>query len=283
MLENLQFLKARISTAKNIAQISKTLEMVSAIKIRRAQTMMETVEPYAEGIRDLAEDIHAHAAGLGPLTHPYFSGNASPAHLLIAVGPDKGLCGPLMTNLSRELVELDRPDMLLITVGKRMERMGARMTKSRLVAAFPMGSRVPQYSLVYDLVRIVNEYILSSRASTLSVLFSRYVSYFTQVPVEVQVLPIANPAGVRHALPYEVEPDVERILKEILPHYLEVMLYWLIVEAYTSEQAARLVAMQNAKNNAFDIADSLTLLYNKTRQERITNEILDLANQGTGA
>jgi F-type H+-transporting ATPase subunit gamma len=282
MPENLQALKGRIRTANNISQIAKTLEMVSAIKIRRAQAMMGTAQPYAEGIRSLAEDILAHAAPSLPLSHPYISGGKSPARLLIAIGPDKGLCGPLLSNLTRKLLDLDDPNLLLITVGKRIERAGARMSKSRLIAAFPLGTGVSQYSLVYDLVRIVNEHILSSRASSLTVLFSRYVSYVSQVPDKVEILPLPKPPKHEHTFPYEIEPNTTAVIEALFPHYLEVMLYWLVVEAYTSEQAARLSAMQNAKNNALDTADFLTLTFNKTRQERITNEILDLANQGIG-
>jgi F-type H+-transporting ATPase subunit gamma len=102
--------------------------------------------------------------------------------------------------------------------------------------------------------------------------------------VEVQVLPIEKPSASKRAAEpgYVVEPGPAAVLEALLPHYLEVMLYWLVVEAYTSEQAARLSAMQNAKSNAQDTADSLTLVYNTTRQERITSEILDLANQEIG-
>jgi F-type H+-transporting ATPase subunit gamma len=283
MALNLQLLKARIATVKNIAQISKTLEMVSAIKIRRAQATMDSVEPYAEGIRDLAEDIHARTAASAAPSHPFIAGNSARDRLLIAVGPDKRLCGLLVSNLARELLELDDPDVLLITVGKKLERIASRMRKARLITAFPMGSAVPQYSLVYDLSRVAGDSILSGRASALSVLFSLYVSYYSQIPVVVPVLPIAKPPAARHQLPYAVEPGPAAVLEALLPHYLEVMLYWLVVEGYTSEQAARLVAMQNAKNNALDTTDALTLEYNKTRQERITSEILDLANQEIGA
>ncbi len=294
---NLQLLKSRISTAKNIAQISRTLEMVSAVKIKRAQATMGTVEPYAEGIRDLAEEIRglesalaaaggaaggAAAGGFaasGTAAHPFITKGSAPERLLIAVGPDKGLCGPLVSNLIHEMAEIDDGNLLLVTVGSRLERAASRMKKARLIAAFPMGSGVPPYSLVYDLSRLATRTIMAGEASTLSVLFTRYVSFSSQIPVEVPVLPIETPSASGAAPSFVVEPGPAEVLDAILPHYLEVMLYWLVVEAYTSEQAARLIAMQNAKNNAQDTAESLTLVYNTTRQERITTEILDLANQ----
>ncbi len=293
---NLQLLKSRISTAKNIAQISRTLEMVSAVKIKRAQATMGTVEPYAEGIRDLAEEIRglegalaaaggAAAGGFaasGAAAYPFITKGSAPERLLIAVGPDKGLCGPLVSNLIHEMAEIDDGNLLLVTVGSRLERAASRMKKARLIAAFPMGSGVPPYSLVYDLSRLASRTIMAGEASTLSVLFTRYVSFSSQIPVEVPVLPIETPSASGAAPSFVVEPGPAEVLDAILPHYLEVMLYWLVVEAYTSEQGARLLAMQNAKNNAQDTADSLTLVYNTTRQERITSEILDLANQEIG-
>lgn len=282
---NLQMLKSRISTAKNIAQISRTLEMVSAVKIKRAQATMGTVEPYAEGIRDLAEEVRGLADALparDAAAHPFITQGPAPERLLIAVGPDKGLCGPLVSNLIHEMAEIDDGNLLLVTVGNRLERAASRMKKARLIAAFPIGSGVPPYSLVYDLSRLASRTIMAGEASTLSVLFTRYVSFSSQIPVEVPVLPIETPSAGDRPPSLTVEPDPTVVLDAILPHYLEVMLYWLVVEAYTAEQAARLLAMQNAKNNAQDTAESLTLVYNTTRQERITSEILDLANQEIG-
>ncbi len=208
------------------------------------------------------------------------------SRLLLVIGPDKGLCGPLVSNLVRKMFEEDSPDAQLITVGKRMEGPAARKAGARLVASFPVGSRLPEYSLVYDLVLAINGYILSGRASRLDVLYTRFVSYFTQVPTLDHVLPLVPepaPTEPESQRPHTIEPDLAGLLEALLPHYLEVRLFDAVIQAYSSEHGARMVAMQNAKKNALEIADSFTLLYNKTRQERITNEILDLANTGKRA
>ena len=141
-----------------------------------------------------------------------------------------------------------------------------------------MGSRLPQYSLVFELVQVINEQILGGRGSSLDVLYGRFVSYFTQVPTFQRVLPLAprrrrRPPGGARAGQRGAPPA-------LLPHFLEVRLFDAVMQAFSAEHAARMVAMQNAKANALEIADSFTLLYNKTRQERITSEILDLANKG---
>ena len=353
MPQNLRSLKSRIRTAKNIAQLAKTLEMVSVTKIRRARRLAETVRPYAERITSLG-DTAMRNIGPGEFVHPYLgnqpgrSGDRPPggrpvpgtaeggeardggSRLLLVIGPDKGLCGPLVSNLVRRMFEEDTPETQLITVGKRVEAAAVRLAGPRLAASFPVGSRLPEYSLVYDLVLAINGFILSGRAARLDVLYTRFVSYFTQVPTLDHVLPLQPAqAGARAAepgtsgaqsapaargtaaaapgsaaenlaaavapkqgtapeepesqRPHTIEPDLTGLLQALLPHYLEVRLFDAVIQAYSSEHGARMVAMQNAKKNALEIADSFTLLYNKTRQERITNEILDLANTGKRA
>jgi F-type H+-transporting ATPase subunit gamma len=279
MPENLRILKGRIRTAKNIAQLAKTLDMVSVSKIRRARALAETVRPYAERITALTGNA---MRSLSPeeREHPYLRAGKAPARIVLAIGPDKGLCGPLTGNLVRRLAETVDENTLLITVGKKMERPGARLAGPRLVASFMMGARLPQYSLVFDLVRVINEQILSGRASALDVLYGRFVSYFTQVPTFQRVLPLEAAVPATAAVPEDFEPGSAVLLAALLPHFLEVRLFDAVVQAFSAEHAARMVAMQNAKANALEIADTFTLLYNKTRQERITSEILDLANKG---
>ncbi len=282
MAENLRSLKARIRTAQNIAQISKTLEMVSVSKIRRANAAVATERPYAQRITSLSETVLAALPPEGR-DHPYLGRAKSPARILLAVGPEKGLCGSLASNLARRLHDLDDADTLLVTVGRKMEKAAARMNKARLIASFPLGTKLPDYSLVFDIVQLVDEAVRSGQASIVEVLYARFVSFFSQVPALERILPIAASHPQRDIEIPVFEPDAASLLDELLPHFLEVRLFDAVIQGYSSEHAARMMAMQNAKNNALEIEESITLLYHKTRQERITSEILDLANQGTKA
>jgi F-type H+-transporting ATPase subunit gamma len=277
MPENLRVLKGRIRTARNIAQLAKTLEMVSVSKIRRARGLADTVRPYAERITGLTEDALRGRAPEEP-GHPYLAGTGK--RILLAIGPDKGLCGPLAGNLARKLADTIDEDTLLITVGKRMGVPGARLAGRNLIASFPMGARLPRYSLVYELVRVINERILSGEAGSLDILYARFVSFFSQAPTVERLLPLAPVAHAGDPAAPFFEPGRAQVLERLLPHFLEVRLFDAVVQAFSAEHAARMVAMQNAKSNAVEIADTFTLLYNKTRQERITGEILDLANKG---
>lgn len=278
MAQNLQLLKRRINTSKNIAQIGKAMEMISASKIKRAQNSVLNNKPYAERITELTQTLLLQP-DLKNFTHPFIQSNDSENRLLIIISPDRGLCGSLNTNLFKKIIELDNKNLKMVTLGKRAERFCLRL-EGELLASFPIGTSLPPYSVVYDLIEIIEQEFSTKKASEVSLLYSQFNSVFSQSPVVKKILPIEKPTAEAEIeeLPYIFEPKVSELLAGLLPFYLEVSLYTSILEAYTSEQAARMVAMQNAKNNALDIADALTLEYNKSRQERITNEILDIAN-----
>ena len=276
MAKNLQLLKRRINTSKNIAQIGKAMEMISASKIKRAQNQVVNNKPYAERITELTQTMLLQP-DLKNFSHPLLETNDSEKKLYIIISPDRGLCGSLNTNLFKKIIELDNKNIKMVTLGRRAERFCLRL-EGELTASFPMGTSLPQYAIVYDLIEIIEQEFVSKKVSEVSLVYSQFNSIFSQSPVVKKILPIERPAVEIEELPYVFEPKVNELLKDLLPFYLEVSLFTSVLEAYTSEQAARMVAMQNAKNNALDIADALTLEYNKSRQERITGEILDIAN-----
>lgn len=275
MAQNLQLLKRRIKSAQSIAQISKAMEMISASKIKKAQNAVLNNKPYAEKITEYAQTLLTNI-DIKKYTHPYLEMKEGKT-LSILVSPDKGLCGSLNTNIFKKILDLpDLENMLLVTVGKKAEQFCARL-KSERVSHFPMGTTLPSYRLVYEIIETINSYYDSKTISRVQLLFTKFNSVFFQEIVVVPLLPIVIPDQKTESK-YIFEPDMNTLLKDLLPHYLEILLYNALLEAHTSEQAARMVAMQNAKNNALDIADYLTLSYNKSRQERITSEILILSS-----
>ncbi len=282
MAENLFLLKRRIKTAKNIAQIAKAMEMVSASKIKRSQSIVEKNRVYSERITTLTEHILSNA-DLKNFTHPFLATSTSDKKLTFVFSPDKGLCGSLNTNIYKLLMDKNMTNSEVVTIGKKAEGFSAKM-EYNLVASFPMGSTIPHYSLVLQLIKYIEQYYQSTEAGTVEVVYAKFDSLFQQTITTTQLLPIVRETTESeetdevHDLSFLVEPDVHSILSDLLPYYIEVKLYDILMNAFTSEQAARMVAMQNAKNNANDVADFLTLTYNKNRQEKITNEILDLAN-----
>lgn len=280
MAQNLQLLKRRIKTSKNIAQIAKALEMIAASKIKKAQIAAQSNKPYAERISEITGKIIG-SLDEKVITHPYLETGMPKGKkkLLIAISPDRGLCGSLNTNLYKKLIEIDNKDTKIVTVGKKVGLFCSKLS-FELLSSYPMGNTLPDYSLVYQLKTIIDEQLNSGEISSVSIVYADFISLFTQSPTEKQLLPlqiegIEAPQSDSSSI---FEPDKATLLSDLLPYYLQIQLYNALLVAFTSEQAAQMVAMQNAKNNAFDIAEYLNLVYNKSRQERITNEILDLAN-----
>ena len=279
MAQNLALLKRRIKTSKNITQIAKAMEMISASKIKRAQTAAINNKPYADKISKMTYSALSYknekVTDLPLLNLPN-----SKKKLLITISTNKGLCGSLNTNLNKKLLELEDKNTLLVTVGRKVEHFASRLDYE-LVASFTTSNSLPDYTLTYQLKDIINQYIANGTISEVNILFAEFKSLFTQQPIVQKILPLQfeiDETKEETTSASLFEPNNEEILRDLLPYYLETQIYNALLQAYTSEQAARMMAMQNAKNNASDIADYLTLVYNKSRQERITSEILDLAN-----
>lgn len=278
MAQNLQVLKRRIKTAQNIAQVARAMEMIAASKIKKAQSAVVNNKPYAEKIiaqtKNIVENIDKDS-----FSHPYLEKEKSQKTLMVILSPDKGLCGSLVTNITRKFLAIHNKENIYITVGKKMERFVSRMSNN-LIASFPMGTTLPSFGAIFPIIELINQLYEKAEIGRVEILYPEFKSLFLQAPKVDRLLPIAieEEQQQEHQLVYIVEPDIKTILSSLLPYYLEVVLYSRFIEAFTSEQAARMLAMQNAKNNALDISDYLTLLYNKSRQEKITNELLDLSN-----
>lgn len=279
MAENLQTLKGRIKTAVNIAQIAKAMEMISASKIKRAREAVENNRPYAKKITETVDRILASIDVRDVQSH-YLKRPADGKTLVLLITPDKGLCGALADNLFRELHTFDRRATEIVALGKKGESFAVK-NGFHVIASFPMGTKLPAYDVIYPLLGVLNKKFLAGEASTVTVLYSRFDSMMKQTPTQAQLMPVpVDPAteGPADDILYTFEPSRGHVLDELLPYYIEVTLYYYLINAYSAEQAARMISMQNAKNNALDIRDSITLAYNKLRQAKITGEILDITN-----
>jgi F-type H+-transporting ATPase subunit gamma len=276
MAENLQVLKKRIKTSLNIAQIAKAMEMIAASKIKRAQAAVEKNRPYSERITETVRRIMAQG-DLSDFDHPAPRTNTPGKKLLIVFSPDKGLCGGLPGNVFRALAGAVTPDTVLVTVGKKAAKFSARLGNP-VAASFSMGTSFPSYGMILPVMEIINQQF-PENVSQVAILYTEFKSMLSQTPVVYPLLPVTVPAGGEPGdTPYIFEPSPAAVLRDLLPRYVEAKLYSAFIQAFTSEQAARMVAMKNAKDNATDISYHLTNRYNRSRQERITNEILDLAN-----
>jgi F-type H+-transporting ATPase subunit gamma len=278
MGQNLQQLKKRINTAKSIAQMTKAMEMIAASKIKKAQSSVEKSRPYEEKIRYVVQKILADS-DLAQIRN-IFVGKASGTgkHLFFIISPDKGLCGGLLTNLLKKAAHTISKGDIVVTVGKKAEILAAREGYD-VAASFAFGTNFPDYDSIYPMINLATRYYVGGEVQSVELIYARFKNALSQEIIQETLMPIALDEDFKNSNDhYLFEPSSAEVLEQIIPYYIEVEFFNALINAYASEQAARMMAMGAAKENAFEISDNLTGIYNKSRQEKITSEILDLAN-----
>lgn len=273
-MANLLSLKRRIRAAGNVSKTTRAMQMIAVSKLKKAQDATVAGRPYVEKLSFIAGNV---LKGLGgKYTHEYMRKNQNDKSLVIVFSPDKGLCGGLITNLIREAINFDsqNKNSLYLIVGKKIEGTIANLQKE-LIASFKFGTTIPSFDLVLPIVKIIDEYFLAGKVGSVKIISTNFLSIFSQRPKVTNVLPIEFPKLESDNFTL-FEPAPEKLLPPLLRHFLEMTIYQNLLESYASEQGARMVAMQNATDNALEIVQDLKLEYNKERQEKITNEILDI-------
>jgi len=280
MPQNLQQLKKRIRTSQSIAQITKAMEMIAASKIRKAQLSVEKHNPYAKKISFMVQKILTDKDLLEGIA--LFSKERQGKKLIYVISPDKGLCGGLVVNLFKKLNAYASKDDIIISIGKKAINYALKY-QYNVLASFNMGTSFPKYEDIFPMLELAKRYYMSGEVSTVSVVYTEFKNMLMQEAAADEIFPIKQDEDFKdNGIDYIFEPDEPQVLADLMPYYLEVEFYGALMNAYASEQAARMTAMKNAKENANEISQSLTNLYNKSRQEKITNEILDLANGQQG-
>ncbi len=292
-------IRRRIRSAKNVSQITRAMEMVSASKMRRAQRNVLAARPYADRMLELMTDL---AARIGPTDRQNTLLQVPDAVQtvgLIVITPDRGLAGSLVANALRQMTRfvLEQRAMGrnvgLFAIGKKGRDFIARSRLSLLaevtgIADAPalddilgIGSnvlRAVRTGIDFDRSGDIDE---SEQLDEVYVLYSEFVNTLVQRATIKRLIPVEVPAEVKtRPVDFTYEPSAEEVLKRLLPHYVEVQLYNALLESIASEHSARMVAMRNATGNAKDLVKDLTLTYNKARQTAITNEVSEIA---TGA
>ncbi len=280
-MASIRDIRRRIRSVKNTAQITKAMELVAASRMRRAQQRVLAARPYAETMRTLISELASMAAGAGAENlHPLLVQREVDTVGIVLITTDRGLCGALNTNTIRrgsELVLEQTQDVQLLTIGRKGQDFMARRGYRILATVSGMGDR-PSYDAVIPIARNIMESYMSGVMDICYIVYPHFVSTLSQRPQVIQLLPIAPSERIEKPLEYIFEPDPRTILEQLLPRYVEVVLYETILEMAASEQSARMVAMRNANQNAKDLINDLTLAYNKARQANITREVIEIAS-----
>lgn len=273
-MANINLLKRRIQTAQNVSKTTRAMQMIAASKLKRAQEAALMARPYVEKLTELSQNLASKVEKDN--MHPYMIENDSNKNLIITISPDKGLCGSLITNLAKEVITGESKNISYLAIGKKIELVLGKLGKE-IIASFPFGTTLPPFDLVYPILQIVDDYFLNKKVSSVSILYTKFQSVFFQKPYLINLLPIKlESSNVNKSENMIFEPNAEELLPSVLRHFLEMTIYQNILETYASEQASRMIAMKNATDNAKEIIEELKLEYNKGRQEKITNEILDI-------
>lgn len=276
-MANLLSLKRRIKAAGNVSKTTRAMQMIAISKLKKAQDATVSGRPYMEKLSAISKNIAGKLDG--KYVHEYMKKIDNKKSLVLVLSPDKGLCGGLVTNLIREVINFDtqNKESSYLTVGKKTEATVAHL-KKELVASFKFGTSLPTFDMVLPIVKIIDEYFLGKKVGSVKIISTNFLSVFAQRPKITNILPIEFPKEETSAIiPFTLfEPEPQKLLPPLLRHFLEMTIYQNLLESFASEQGARMVAMQNATDNALEIVQILKLAYNKGRQEKITNEILDI-------
>jgi F-type H+-transporting ATPase subunit gamma len=297
-MANLRDIRRRIKSVKNTAQITKAMQMVAATKMRRAQQSAIALRPYASRLDDMAANIYA-GVGLNEVSHPLLQKrNQSGKTAVVVLTSEKGLCGPLNTNLLRDVLKNDDASKVYISVGRKGRQVLARLKKN-LLADFELKDS-PTFAESKTISRFLLQKFEENQFDAVEIYYNRFVNTLSQVPTRFPLVPIgAETLAVAKALgeakhaeltekrtdgnpnpavSYNFEPDAAELLGKLLPYYVHLELYEKILESRASEHSARMVAMKSATDNAKQLVKDLTLEYNKARQASITNEILEISS-----
>jgi F-type H+-transporting ATPase subunit gamma len=272
-------IRRRIGAVKNIKQITRAMQFVAASKLKRAQDSTLAARPYSEKIDEVLADL---ATVLGEEDHPLFAARESGKRLIVLITTDRGLAGPLNTNVIRfaaKAITEHQGDLTLATVGRK-GRDAMRRARVPIEAHFAGFGDRPQFADVLPLARLITEDFIGGTYAQVDIIYSRFVSTLVQRPQLDGLLPI-RPTPDTSGIPggqFIFEPSPGVVLEQLLPRYVATRLYQAVLEAKASEESSRMVAMKNATENAEDLIEDLTLAYNKVRQANITREMIEIAS-----
>ncbi len=258
--------------------------MIAASKMNRAQNMVQAGRPYADRIRDVLGDLAALASkDEDAPTVDLLKVRPVERTLLLLVTPDRGLAGALVGNLQRaaaKFIHETEGAVSIIAVGRKGERFVTRAGQD-LKASFSVPDR-PDLEDTVAVGRMLVEEYSAERVDRVVLLYSKFINTAVQKITTRQLLPVEPPhrgdddIGRLEELDFIYEPSIGDVLESLVPRYIETQVYHGILEAFASEHSARMIAMQNATDNANEIVEGLTLDLNKARQESITAELLDI-------
>ena len=275
----IRVIRRRIKSIQNTAKITKAMEMIAAQKMKQSQNRVLAARPYSEKMREVVSYLAAQSQ-TGEGIHPLLQHREIGRIAVIHITSDRGLCGGLNSNVNRltaNFISGQNLPVTSISVGKKGVSFMSRYCEEMLAEFSQLGDK-PTLLDTLPISRVAMDAFVDGSVDQVYLTYSKFISTVNQQPVMMELLPI-EPAQMERtdAIDYIFEPSASEVLEHLLPRYVEMQVYHAILESIASEQSARMVAMRNATDNAYEMIDELTLVLNKARQEQITKELLDIA------
>ncbi|MGK0176195.1 MAG: F-type H+-transporting ATPase subunit gamma [Lentimonas sp.] len=292
-MANLRDIRRRIKSVKNTRQITRAMQLVSSSKMKRAQDAAVAGRPYALLLADLLDTVGEKLDFADTtIQHPFFEKREVNTRGILVLSTDKGLCGPLNTNLFRKIVDEVKSEAKFVTVGRKARQFISR-SKRNLFADFTISDKVA-FTEIRPMLKLLIDAYKSGEIDTIEIAYPSFVNVLIQEPVLQPLLPILDLREVLDQLKKRVanfpslearndsremlfEPSAEAVLDALPDLYVKVIVHQLLLESRAAEHSGRMVAMKAATDNASTLVDDLTLDYNKARQAAITQEILEIA------
>lgn len=288
-MANAREVQLRIRSVKNIAQVTRALQAVSASKVRRAMQAMMNTRPYATKAWQVLTHIATQPGreNLHPLLTPRQEDRND---LVVIITSDRGLAGAYNTNILRfAAAKFDHSPIPVsyISIGRKGRDILFRRRK-KVLAEFSNLPAAPTFTDISAIGRLAVDEFMSGNVDRVYLVYTNYINMVRQVPIVKQLLPLEIGTGEDRVMAfgnaqqgpsatYIYEPGENEILDEIVPRFTALQVFQAILESQASEHAARMVAMKNATDSATELVSALQLEYNKARQQSITNEMLDIA------
>jgi F-type H+-transporting ATPase subunit gamma len=273
-------IRVKIASVQNTQKITRAMEMVATSKMRKAQDRMKATRPYAEKMRKVISHVaHAHSE----YRHPFFTAREVKRVGIIVVSTDRGLCGGLNSNLFRLMVQnmkrwqAANVEFDVCTIGRKGLQFFQRVGGNVLGQVSRVGDQ-PHLDDLIGTVKIMLDAYIDGRIDQLYIASNDFVNSMTQKAELEQLLPLkpSEDSTIAHHWDYIYEPESKDVVDQLLGRYIESLVYQRVIENIACEQAARMVAMKSASDNAGKLIKELQLIYNKARQAAITQELAEI-------
>ena len=295
-MANLKELKTRISSVKSTQKITSAMKMVAASRLKRAQEAAEAARPYAERMERMIASVMESQQSIQSAPKLLAGNSSDETYLFVIITSDRGLCGGFNSSIVREVRNRIRD---LLSAGKTVKllcvgRKGRDQLKSEFAASIVktyegIGRSGVKFSEAEDLTSDLIEMFEADEFDICTVVYNKFVSVITQVVTSQQIIPVdlvglepgsEEDEGLsmkeKPSVMYEYEPSEQEILTELLPSNLKIQVFRALLESSASEHGARMSAMDNATRNAGEMIDDLTLTFNRSRQAKITSELIEI-------